>query len=154
MKMVRAVIIAVLSCRVVPAVPAQELTMDIETAVAMALENNLDLQAQRLELAGREREQKAAYNSFLPSAAARVSTSRGILGPEAGGWNLSLGLQAGLSLAAGSVYEIRDALLAYQSGLIDLETARRQSTLHGSAMNSPVRAMSAGASRNWRCSMR
>jgi outer membrane protein len=126
MKMVRAVIIAVLSFHIVPPVPAQELVLDIETAVAMALENNLDLQAQRLELAGSERESKAAWNSFLPSATARVSTSRGLLGPAAGVWDLSFGLQAGLALSGGSAYEIRGALLAYQSGLIDLETARSQ----------------------------
>lgn len=125
MRMVRAIISAALFCHVVLPVPAQELVLDIETAVVTALEKNLDLHVQGLELAGRERVRQAAWNSFLPSAGARVSTSRS-LEPGPGVWDLAFGLQAGLSLAVDSAYEIRGALLAYQSGLIDLETARRQ----------------------------
>jgi len=126
MRMVRAIICAALFCHVVLPVPALELVLDIETAVVTALEKNLDIRAQRLELAGKERVRQAAWNNFLPSAGARVSTSRSLLGPSAGVWDLVFGLQAGLSLAVDSAYEIRSALLAYQSGLIDLETARKQ----------------------------
>lgn len=126
MRMVQAIISAALFCHVILPVPAQVLVLDIETAVVTALEKNLDLHIQRSELAGRERIRQAAWNSFLPSAGANVSTSRSLLEADAGAWNLALGLQARLSLAVDSAYAIRGALLAYQSGLIDLETARRQ----------------------------
>ena len=106
--------------------PAEELVLDIETAVTTALENNLDLQVQRLELAGLERRRRTAWNTLLPSADARVSTSRGLLGPNAGDWELSLGLQAGVTLAGSIASEIRGALLDYQRGLIDLEKTGRQ----------------------------
>jgi outer membrane protein TolC len=129
MRLIRAIVPVLLfwySVLPLPAPAEQELILDIETAVTTALENNLGLQSQNLELAGLERARRAAWNSFLPTASARVSTSRGLLGSGAGLWNLSFGLQAGLSLAGDSGYEIRGALLDYQLGLIDAETARKR----------------------------
>jgi outer membrane protein TolC len=106
--------------------PAQERVLDIDLAVRTALENNLALKIASLDLAGEERARRTAWNSLLPSLSARAGTSRGLLGPDAGDWSLSLGLQAGLNLAGDSVYQRRGAVLAYQRGLLDLETARRQ----------------------------
>lgn len=128
MRGIRVVFIAgVLWSMVAPvSAPAEKLVLDIETAVATALENNFDLRARGLELAGLEREQRTAWNSFLPSAGARISTSRGLLGTGAGSWDLSLGLQAGVTLAGDNTAAMRGARLAYQSGLIDLEASSRE----------------------------
>jgi outer membrane protein TolC len=101
---------------------AQALALDADTAAAMALERNLSVLARQLDLGARERARSSRWNLLVPALSARASLARTYPLPA----GLGMGLEASLGLTAASGYRMRDAVLAYEAGLLDLHTARRQ----------------------------
>lgn len=112
---------------------AEELVLDIDAAVDLALENNLSIQYQRIDLGMKERAKDTTWNEFIPSIDSRISANRTYAGQGGSGstsdaspWDLSFGLQMNLALSAATRFGIRNALLEYRKGVIDLETARKR----------------------------
>lgn len=113
------------------ALRAEETTLDVETAVRLAVANNLELKSQRISLATAARERKNAWNQFLPSLDAAATLSRLNEAPSAPGlelspWYLAFSVQASLRLSLATQESIRATVLNYESGLIDFETAQKR----------------------------
>jgi outer membrane protein TolC len=102
--------------------PAQVMVLDSDAAAALALEHNLSILSRRLDLAVLERARSARWNAFVPALDARASLGQSY--PESP--QVAVSLQASLGLTAAAGYRLRDSLLAYQAGSLDLQTARRQ----------------------------
>jgi outer membrane protein TolC len=108
---------------------AQEISLDAEAAVKLALENNLSLKSGRLELGKAARARSATWNSLLPSIDASAILSRSNEEPAYPGlspWNMALQLEASLPLSMAKLSSVRATILGYESGKIDYETAERQ----------------------------
>ena len=113
------------------ALRAEETTLDVETAVRLAVANNLELKSQRISLATAARERKNAWNQFLPSLDAAATLSRLNEAPSAPGlelspWYLAFSVRASLRLSLATQESIRATVLNYESGLIDFETAQKR----------------------------
>ncbi len=110
---------------------AGTLTLDADTAVRLAIENNLELKSEQIDLGTAARAQKNAWNEFLPSIDASASLSRlnevsTISGQNSSPWNLSLAIEASLPLSAAKIDSIRAVALNYQKGLISYQAAKSQ----------------------------
>ena len=88
----------------------------------MAVQRNLSLLARQLDVAARERARSSRWNLLVPTLSAGASLAQTY--PASAG--LGVGLEASLGLSAASSYRMRDAVLAYEAGFLDLQTARRQ----------------------------
>ncbi|MBN1835120.1 MAG: TolC family protein [Spirochaetales bacterium] len=109
----------------------EALAVDVDTAVQLAIENNLHMQSQQITLKSARRARKNSWNEFLPAIEASAAMTRsnqvaGTLGVTPSPWNLGLSVAASAPLSAAKVYSIRATLLRYEAGLIDYETAQRQ----------------------------
>ncbi len=116
--------------------------IDLETAVALALQNNLGLETEMLELRQKRLIADTWWNRFYPSVSARATLSRSneepsnpmepvadLLGFEVDPvprWSLSTGIDMQLNLTMQMVPGVRLANLDYENGRITLEQARRQ----------------------------
>ncbi len=120
-----AVALCALGLAVLP-IAAEELALDADSAVELALRNNLSLQVTRLDLQTAQRRRDTAWNPLLPS----VSASARVSGPSAQAtaagdpaWGLSVGVGASLPLSASLPYSIREAVLQVEAGAITLKEA-------------------------------
>ncbi|MDA3950195.1 MAG: TolC family protein, partial [Spirochaeta sp.] len=127
--------------------------IDLETAVAMALQNNLGIEDEMLNLMQKKLIADTWWNRFYPSLNARATMRRanetqetsgivpvgpqtapgsGVYGQvaqfsqEAPQWGLSTALEARLDLTLQMVPGIRLAALDYESGKITMSRARRE----------------------------
>lgn len=127
--------------------------IDLETAIAMALESNLGLENEVTDLMHKKLIADTWWNRFYPSISVRASMARSNKEQEAGGlapvstglepipgtadlvapfsedvprWNLSTALDMRLDLTLQMVPGIRLAKLDYEAGQITLVEARRQ----------------------------
>ncbi|KPJ83348.1 MAG: hypothetical protein AMS17_17690, partial [Spirochaetes bacterium DG_61] len=114
------------------AVHAETLNLDIQTAVDMALQNNLNLQSERIDLRTRERVKSSSWNEYLPSMSIDATSSYineaealSQLFPDTSQWYISAGIRASLDLTGTKKYSIREALLEYESGKISLEEVEK-----------------------------
>jgi outer membrane protein TolC len=113
-----------------------------DTAVDMAVKNNLNLESARLGTNIKKRKAGMAWNQFLPSAVATgtlsrdnwASTSQGInipgiidiLGTPLPQWHATGAFQANLDFSFALFEGIRSLRLDYNAGLISFEKARLQ----------------------------
>jgi outer membrane protein TolC len=108
-----------------------ETTLDIDTAVSLALNNNLAVERAKIETAGAKRRAKRSWNSIIPSlgAAAFIGRPASIISSENSAenkWTPGLSLSAGMLLSPAIFMDIRQAKEEYELGLISYETARQE----------------------------
>ncbi|MDR1894189.1 MAG: TolC family protein [Spirochaetales bacterium] len=104
-------------------------TLSLEEAVTLALENNLSLVRNSLELETLKRTAGTAWNSLLPSLSASLSLGRGTsltgdLTEARREWGLDLGFQAGLTLPFSLASAVQKAGADYRAGLSSYQQAR------------------------------
>jgi outer membrane protein TolC len=114
-----------------PAGSAATLNLDVDTAVQLAIENNLELKSERIDLETAARAQKSTWNQFLPSIDASTSLSRSneistFGGQDSSPWNLGFAIKASLPLSAAKIESIRAVALDYQRGLVTYEMAKSE----------------------------
>ncbi len=120
-----------------------EKVVTIEEAVSLALENNVQLESNAIDLRIKERARDNAWNVFLPSAQISGSLARqnkvsnayaslfqmmGTPVPETtekDHWSIVGGLSLGLNLSAALVEGLRATRQSYEAGKITLEQARQ-----------------------------
>jgi len=121
---------------------ADELVLDIEEAVDMALRNNLGLKAEKLSLQVAERSKARFWNVFLPQISTGATLYRSNEAPEgfsvpgfppqpapAHTWDFTWSFSASLTITSQIYFGIRKTFVDYDSGKINLETARKQLAL-------------------------
>lgn len=107
----------------------EPLIIDMEKAVDLALENNLQLKTSALNVQTDRRAKDSVWNSFIPTASANIDLRRQeeILfepNPFSHGTFLTPSLQLQLNLNVAMFTGIEITRLNYEAGLIDYETAR------------------------------
>jgi len=112
---------------------AEEITLDVDTAVSLALQNNLGLQTDRIDLEIKERVKQTAWNEFLPSIDAGTGLTRSVVNQYGSTsvsgstpWSVSASIRTTLPLSLSSRYSIRDTELAFDEEAISLEDAEKQ----------------------------
>ncbi len=123
----RFAIIIVLAAGIAAGLSAQAAeTLDADTAVQLALKNNLSLQRTKLAADAAKRASDRSWNSLIPTATAsttRTLPNEATIGdPE---WTTRNALSLSLSLSPSIASEMKQAKLEYESGLIDYSQARR-----------------------------
>lgn len=109
----------------------EQVVLDVDAAVKMAKENNLNLLSARIDLGIKEREQKASWNELLPSLGvgaslshSQIVTSLGLTNPSP--WGLSANVSASLPLSSSLRYSIRGTELEYQAEATAVERTEKQ----------------------------
>jgi outer membrane protein TolC len=123
--------VLLLSLAVIPS-HAQELKVDMDTAVDLAIENNLGLEADRVDLRTARRAMSNTWNEFLPTVDLGVGLDYSDRGrsfasftPGDSPWDLTASISTRLPLSRASRYNVRDARLAFEAQDISLEEAER-----------------------------
>ncbi|MDR1467998.1 MAG: TolC family protein [Spirochaetaceae bacterium] len=106
-------------------------TLTVDEAVAIALERNLSLERNALELAGKKRTGDRAWNSLLPSVSASAGISHpssmtGPVSPEQNVWTPGVSLSASVSLSTAIMENIKKARADYEAGLLSEKMARQE----------------------------
>ena len=108
---------------------AAPMTLDRDSAVELALENNPDFIIEGISLETAEREDRTSWNRFLPGLSAGVGLNGGsnLLDsqPNDMAWSLNASLNLSLPLNPSLAWEIRGLQLAYESQEISYESARQ-----------------------------
>jgi outer membrane protein TolC len=108
----------------------QSLTVD--EAVRIALENNLSLQREAVDLNGKKRAADRSWNGLIPSvtAGAALSHPSSVTGTipatRDNAWEPGLSVAASLSLSVSTIDTIKQARVDYEAGLLTYEQARRE----------------------------
>ena len=107
------------------------LVLSIDDAVRIAMEKNLSLIQQTIELGGKKRTSDRAWNSFLPdiTAGAMASYPTSLTGdiPEAQkAWTQGVSLSASLNLSIASINNIQKAKIDYEAGLLTYQQAGQE----------------------------
>ena len=105
--------------------------LDIDSAVKLALENNLSLGRSEQESAAARRRYENSWNSFIPALSAGASMSRNTsltheVLPPLDSWTHALSLSASLSINPASFANINQTRREYESGLLSLASARHE----------------------------
>ena len=127
MKKNRFIIFIVLVCININTIFSEDFTITIDDAVEMALNNNLDLESQQIEVEKREYFKSSTWNYFIPTMTAsstlyRLNESSQITPDH--DWYIGFELQAALTITSSLFLGVRYTILNYEAGLIDLEIAR------------------------------
>ena len=129
-----------------------ETVIDVDSAVALAMHNNLGIAAEQLKLEKSLRAKSTVWNRFIPSVSASATLGRlnsatqiasGVIADTSSAvapgvydrviatpaltlqpWSVSVRLQAQLTLSAQMVYGVRQTVLEYQAGVTSLGAAR------------------------------
>ncbi len=117
---------------------AETMSITSEAAVALALENNLSLQSEGINLKMKERGKDTAWNAFIPS----VSATAGVVNTGAlfgdpnpmiippnytdRNWVVNGGLSASLPINIALGTGIKQTKIDYEAGLLSYEDARKQ----------------------------
>ena len=129
-----------------------ETVIDVDSAVALAMHNNLGIATEQLKLEKNLRAKETVWNRFIPSISASATLGRlnsatqiasGLIADPTSAvspgvynrviatpavtlqpWSVSVRLQAQLTLSAQMVYGIRQTVLDYQAGVTSLGAAR------------------------------
>ncbi len=119
------VLLAALAAGTASAAP---MTLDMDTAVDLALENNPDFLLEGIDLGTAEREDSTSWNVFLPSLSAGAGLSGGsnLFDAQANNmsWSVNASLSMSMSLSASLAYQIKALQLAYEAQEISYEAAR------------------------------
>jgi len=105
--------------------------LDLENAVALALQNNLTVKNNRLDLKNSEVSLANIWNQFIPGINVSGSVGQrqgGTSRDSTGSNNLGFGVSASLTLKAAMIYNARQYVLDYRSGRITLEKAKTELT--------------------------
>ena len=115
------------------------MALDVETAVSLALENNLTLEREETALDMKEKKKKTSWNGFLPQMSASINLTRLNVQPEdpmaelgipgytpsdPSRWILSARFQAQLTIVASLFQNIKQTRLEYQAGRITVAKAK------------------------------
>ena len=105
--------------------PQDTAVITSETAVKMAVENNLKIKKEDFTLSEKRRSRNNRYNALVPDISAGTSLSRTNEAPVIGDhhWNLSGSIQAQLTLSLAVLDGIRYLSADYENGLIGREDA-------------------------------
>ncbi len=105
--------------------PQDTFVITSETAVKMAVENNLKIKKEDFTLSEKRRSRNNRYNALVPDISAGTSLSRANEAPVIGEhhWNLSGSIQAQLTLSLAVLDGIRYLSADYENGLIGREDA-------------------------------
>jgi outer membrane protein TolC len=109
----------------------QALALDVGEAVRVALDNNLGLQRNALELGGKRRTADRSWNSLIPALSASVAASHpapviGAITAEQDVWTPGVQLSASLTLSAAAFENIKKARADYEAGTLTFEQARQE----------------------------
>jgi outer membrane protein TolC len=124
-----------------------ETVIDIEAAVSRALEYNLSLRSEEIGLRIKKRVKDTTWNYFIPKVSVSTTLSKmnqvsepmvldfgpmGIFEIPGGDdyWDLTLGLNASLTITASMFVGMRQAILDYEAGNINLEMAQKKMALN------------------------
>ncbi len=111
---------------------AVEMPLDVETAVSLALQNNLTLKASRIDLETKKRAKKNSWNEFLPSVnlGLGLTNSGGYrsstASTQSSPWDINGSMTASLPLSAANIYSIQNTRLACETEEIRLEGTEKQ----------------------------
>jgi outer membrane protein TolC len=108
-----------------------ETTLDIDTAVSMALNNNLAIERARIETAGAKRKSERSWNSLIPSLGANAFINRPTPLINSGDaaenkWTPGFSFSASMLLSPAIFVDIRQAKEEYELGVINYQTARQE----------------------------
>ncbi|MCL2008649.1 MAG: TolC family protein [Treponema sp.] len=121
-------IIAFLCLLISTNLPAQTV-LDIDTAVARALDSNLSLQRSQIDLNAAARRQDRALNGLIPAVSAGASLSRptaiisDIL-PQQNVWTPGFNFSASLNISPAIFANVKQTRAEWESGLLSYESAR------------------------------
>jgi outer membrane protein TolC len=112
----------------------ERLAVTVDRAVDLALKYNLGLKGDQLDLVKKRRAMRTVWNSFIPTVQASTTMNRFNKEPEpffpglpaSPRWGLSAGLDFNLMLNLALFDGITSTQLAYESGLLSYEEARKQ----------------------------
>ncbi len=131
--LVLAVVLAALTAEPVAAQSRIPEQIDLETAVALALQSNLGIESELLAVRQKKLIADTWWNRFYPQANASVTLGRlneepaaGPLQPDPSRWFMSAGLNLSLDLTLQTFPGISLARMDYEMGLLSLADARRQ----------------------------
>ena len=122
MKMKR-IFFAVLTLAALSGAGAQTVTVTVDEAVRIALENNLILQRNAIDLSGKKRTADRSWNSLIPSVTAGAGVSHptsvtGAIPAAQDAWTPGLSVSASLSLSVSTIDTIKKARADYEAGLL------------------------------------
>jgi outer membrane protein TolC len=105
------------------------LSLNADRAVQLALENNLGLRSDRIDVAAKQRKVDTAWNVFIPSVdvsgtLGRWNTEKNILMYPDPYWTISGSIQAQLMINIALFEGIRNLQIDYEAGRIGYEQAR------------------------------
>jgi outer membrane protein TolC len=106
-------------------------TLTVDKAVQIALEKNLSLQRNIIDLNGKKRAADRAWNSLIPSVTAGAAVSRptsvtGVIPAAQDVWTPGLSVSATFNLSVSMIDTIKEARADYEAGLLTYEQARRE----------------------------
>jgi len=117
-------------------------TLNVEKAVQLALDNNLSLKRNALELGTKKRTLDRSWNSLLPtlSVSAMVSHPTSVTGDilpkqtvspdgkpqDRNVWTPGFSMSAGLTLSASVIENIKKAKADYETGILSYEAAQQE----------------------------
>ncbi len=135
--MKKILIIAFTAAIISGALGAESLTLTVDSAVELAVAQNLGLKQTGIDVRTRERAKDTAWNAFLPSMSAsaglngtnQIFTDYGQAVPVLGenpATRFTTGLNIGLPLNAGVGAGIKNLVADYEAGLINYEDAQKK----------------------------
>jgi len=109
-------------------VNAQDIELDVDTAVSLALRNNLGLKSDRVDLETKQRAKQSSWNEFLPSVTlgTGLTGSGGSRSTASSPWDLSASITASLPLSAANIYSMNSTRLSYEAETISLEDTEKK----------------------------
>lgn len=116
----------------------KSLDLDINTAVDLALKNNLGIESEKLKLEQKKWAAYTSWNILIPSTSFSATMSRlnnwdstktssTVINPE---WNVGFNFNTQLSLNAQMGFNIYGTILDYKNGKLSLETAQKKLILN------------------------
>jgi outer membrane protein TolC len=111
------------------AYPARVLTVD--DAARIALENNLSLQRNAIELGGKKRAKERSWNSLIPSVNASAVASHptsltGEIPSQQDEWAPGFQVAASVNLSIATLANINKSRAEYEAGLVSYEQAKQE----------------------------
>lgn len=127
---------------------SKKVTLDVDTAVSLALANNLGLKSERLKFESAKWSMATSWNTFLPDVSMSATLSRTNLNKDERTtsipdftvfppvveeetsplWGLSAKFSLALNINAAMAFGVYQSILDFQGGKINLETAKQKLT--------------------------
>jgi len=107
----------------------EPLTLDVQTAVALALRANLGLETEQLSFEVKRNTKDTMYNVFYPKISASIKLSRLNQGPSSvtpHRFSLGASISASITFSYSMIHGLRLTEMDYEAGRINLEKARKK----------------------------